>query len=92
MAAGLQVWDAQGRLIVDTSTLVPRSVYIGEVTDTGSASIVAIAQGQAIGVPQVTPIGNEPVPEVNLDGATLYWKRGGGGNENFRAFLNVTLL
>lgn len=90
MPAGLQVWDANGLLIVDTSMMVPRSVLIGEVTGDGSASIVPIAQGSSVGVPIVVPLDNTKPPEATLDGATLRWRGNGGGS--YKARISVALL
>jgi len=90
MPAGLQVWDASGLLVVDTSMMLPRSVYIGEVSSAGSASIIPIARGESIGVPMITPVGGEATPEVTLNGSTLSWKA--SGQRGFRAELTVCLL
>ncbi len=90
MAQGLQVWDASGLLIVDTSTLLPRSVEIGQVTAAGSASIVPIQQGMSVGVPVVVSDTGVPPPEVTLVGATLSWAP--RGDQGMNARLTVMLL
>lgn len=92
MPAGMQIYDITNRLIVDTSTLLPRSVYIGFVTDSGSATIVPVAQGVSVGVPLVLTQNNSAPPEVSINNTTgvLTWNRRNG--KEFYTDLYVVLL
>lgn len=90
MSTGLQIFDSNGVLIVDTSTMLPRSVYIGEVTGPGTVTILPLVSGNQVGVTQIVTDGGPP-PDVTLSGSTLTWSN--RPNKPFySAKLSVTLL
>jgi hypothetical protein len=90
MPSGLQVWDANGVLIVDTSTLLPRAVNIGAVSDNGSVTIPMLTSSTVVAVPVVdTTSGFPPDVTINNQG-TVTWTRKNG--RDFNSKLSVMLL
>jgi hypothetical protein len=77
MSQGLQVWDANGNIMLDTSNRVFKGVIIQSVVETGSPTvsfsgtdststvlIEALSNGDGSPVPTITPI---------TGGATIAW-------------------
>ncbi len=84
MPAGLQVWDALGNLILDTSSEVGR--FHGVITlnagyGAGSQNIPSLSLGR----PFILPIfsyneGYYDTPSVSLSGTTISWGTSINGN------------
>lgn len=91
MGQGLQVWNAAGALIIDTSSFVVKTgiVDVGTVTAAGSTDISAI---QALGG-TITPIvdsgGYSMAPDVTISGSTLSWAARGGASFSARIRVEI---
>jgi len=81
MAAGLQVWDASGNLILDTSTIVGRIIGIIDASaSSGSATVAGLDQGTPFAIPQLTQsssvlYGTNTYPNCTFSGTTVSWTR-----------------
>lgn len=75
MPAGLQVWDANGQMIVDTSTRLGRIVGVADITTaTGSIIDANFADGAPFWV--ALPASNTSPsfgPKFTFSGTTLSW-------------------
>lgn len=83
MARGLQIWDASGALLVDTSTWM--SQVLGNFTlaaphNAGSLNVPALSKGRpyVIVLPQegnlgAEPAGNPVANTVTISGTTINW-------------------
>lgn len=92
MPAGLQVWDSNGVLVVDTSTLLPRAINIGQITSDGSAYIPALASSTVVAVPVMTEQQGVK-PEVTIDsGGTVRWYKKSADTRDYNVGLRVMLL
>lgn len=93
MAAGLQVWDAQGVQILDTSTFVGRflaSVNIGTGTS-GSFVVAGLSQGIPFAIPVIVANNSSQsylsptmltMPVCTYSGDTVNWTRIQPGNSS----------
>ncbi|WP_146173290.1 hypothetical protein [Sphingomonas faeni] len=90
MASGLQVWDSNGVLIVDTSTLLPRAIDIGSFDNSGSVNIPMLASTTNVAVPVVdTTFGFAPEVTISNTGTVAWNKR---NNRDYNARISVMLL
>lgn len=92
MPQGLQVWDAAGNLILDTSTLVWKEFSVATVTADGQyvlpaayANSVPLAVSNADVASQGMDIISDP------DNHKVVWKFGGGGGSG-NARLRVAMV
>lgn len=91
MPQGIQVWDASGNLIVDTSTYVLKGVIdLGTVETPGSANIPEITETGAIPILSVAMDATAVPPAVSISGSTVSWDR--VDERSFRAGLRVVLV
>lgn len=65
MAAGLQVWDASGNIILDTSDYTFRFVSSHTFTISGSSDVIVSVSGIAAGTHFATTVKGFPVVETN---------------------------
>lgn len=94
MPQGLQVWDANGVLIVDTSSYVLKTgnINIGTVTSPGSYDLSALLGAGAQPLPIVQNNTREsPAPLVQISGNSLTWNYQ-AGSSSFNANLSVMLV
>lgn len=75
MPQGLQIWDAAGATVFDTTTRA--GVALGAV-NTGTVNGSVVAEGLALGEPFffVIPDGTsfaDAVPVVTISGTTIFW-------------------
>lgn len=81
MAAGIQIWDASGRLVVDFTSRLSRiisSVYIDGSSASGSVSNAALSQGTPFLAFQQENVwgyidGDVPRPIFTVSGNTISW-------------------
>lgn len=71
MAQGLQVWDASGSLILDTSTRIGTVLGIRTTSESGSLSDPALVKGRPFCVN--TGLWNGRNIEFSSSGTTLTW-------------------
>jgi len=76
MSQGLQIWDANGQLILDTTYRVARR--LGTVTtgmSNGSLNIPDLSQGQPFFISEALrdPGSYYVIPSVSISGTTLSW-------------------
>lgn len=83
MAAGMQIFDAQGRLVVDLSTRLIR--WIGNVYVNGAGSVTdsRLSQGNVAFVFQQIGLfyhisGDTARPNFNVSGNTISWSYSAG--------------
>lgn len=90
MASGLQVWDSNGVLIVDTSTLLPRAILLGSFDNAGSVNIPMLASTTNVAVPVVDTTSGV-APDVTIDNqGTVAWNK--RNNRDYSARISVMLL
>ena len=91
MPQGLQVWDAAGNLIVDTSTRIYKEFEIVDVTADGDIDIPAVdgATPTVVATTKYAPgSGAQVQVEVDPADAKVRWKfNGGSGVERVRVAL-----
>lgn len=82
MKAGLQVWDKNGVLLIDTSTIMGRFIaMIPANTQTGSADVVGLDQGIPFAVPILAGTSNSGTfntgtyPICTFSGTVVTWER-----------------
>ena len=82
MAAGMQVWDAQGNIIFDTTSIVGRVIGVIDASATsGSAVVVGLDQGTPFAIPQLQKntlsilINTDSYPVCTFSGNTVSWTR-----------------
>lgn len=75
MAAGLQVWDANGDQIVDTTTRLGRIIGITTIsTNTGSINDADFADGTPFFIATPTNVSSPSFgPKLSMSGTTLSW-------------------
>lgn len=92
MPAGLQVWDENSNLIVDTPTSMGRIITSTvSTTNTGSVTNAALANGTKFAIPvcnftfSLGSFGSGVslnLPKFTFSGSTISWDRGRTGNNN----------
>lgn len=83
MTMGLQVWDAQGRLIIDQSTVMGRVIGIIDANaSSGSAYVAGLDQGTPFAIPMLQQdaqngptFGTNTYPDCSFSGNTVSWTR-----------------
>ncbi len=82
MNAGLQLWDEDGNLMFDSSTIVGRFIAVINASGaTGSATVPGLDQGIPFAVPQLglTSLGvlinTNSYPICTFDGNLISWTR-----------------
>lgn len=75
MAAGLQVWDANGSLIVDLSTRLGRILGVTTFSSsTGSITDADFASGTPFFIASPTSVSSPSFgPKLTISGTTLSW-------------------
>jgi hypothetical protein len=81
MAAGLQIWDASGRLVVDFTSRLSRiidSVYLNGSAASGSVTNAALSQGTPFLAFQQESVwgyidGDVSRPNFTVSGNTISW-------------------
>lgn len=87
MAAGIQVWDAQGRNLLDTNDRVGRLLgVVREVTSNGSRSVAGFSQGIPFATFTLSSVESRltsaDYPRLTVSGNTLSWAFGTRYNGN----------
>lgn len=72
---GLQVWDENGRILLDTSDSLGRIIGVVSITSPGALSDSKLAQGRPFYIFQATAATGD-VPTVSFSGVTLTWTVG----------------
>lgn len=81
MPAGLQVWDTDGVLQIDTSSYIGRLIgTIDASAATGSTSLAGLDSGLPFAIPVTQQIdgqysGMESIPVCTFSGNTVTWTR-----------------
>ena len=97
MPQGLQVWDASGNLVIDTSTYVLKTGFIslGNVTTAGSYDITPLV---TVGIDVIPIVQNNdaelPLPKVTKSSSAIEWaaQSGGAASDGFNARIKVMLV
>jgi hypothetical protein len=93
MGVGLQVWDAAGNLVVDTTTRVGKILGVTTLTGGVAGSVVDSRFGFGVGFWRVVPLTNYAVamPTLSLSGDTLSWTwpNGGSGSQGYSLVYGV---
>lgn len=92
MPQGLQVWDASGVLIVDTSTLVYKEISIPTVTASGSVTVAVPAGATLVAIPTVdyAQASTNAAPEVSISGGTVSYNY--VGTTGYQSKIRLVLL
>jgi hypothetical protein len=81
MAYGLQTWDANGNLLIDTSTIIGRIIGVIDASAaSGSATVAGLDQGTPFAIPQLyqgtaQDYGTNTYPDCTFSGNTVSWTR-----------------
>lgn len=83
MTMGLQVWDEQGRLMIDVSTVMGRLIGVIDAnTASGSAYVPGLDQGTPFAIPMLAQgsnaaaqFGTNTFPNCTFNGNTVSWTR-----------------
>jgi hypothetical protein len=81
MTVGLQVWDEQGRLMIDQTTVLGRLVGIIDAnTASGSAYVAGLDQGVPFAIPMLQQdsaahYGTNTYPNCTFNGNVVSWTR-----------------
>lgn len=84
MPAGLQVWDGSGNIMLDTSTIIGRTLGIIDASaSSGSANVPGLDQGTPFAIPLLgqnayptTPQYDAlTIPRCTFSGTTVSWVR-----------------
>lgn len=83
MPAGMQCWDALGRLTVDFTTRLPRVLGTRFINQAGSLADGNLSQGTPFVVFQQAGVfyhisGDTALPVFNISGNTISWSYSGG--------------
>ena len=77
MPQGLQVWDANGNILLDTSNRVFKGVVVQSVTETGSPTVFfsGTDSTSTVVIQALSNEENSPVPIITpiTGGATIAW-------------------
>lgn len=84
MPDGLQTWDENGNILIDTTTVVGRTLGVIDASAaSGSATVVGLDQGTPFAVPLIQGGGNSyyyvydalTIPRCTFSGTTVSWVR-----------------
>ena len=98
MPAGLQIWDANGAIVLDTPNPIGRFLgVVMNVTANGSVTNAKLATGRPFAFPQINFTGYEPsdFPDailISFSGTTLSWtffEQGPGQRSSANIFYGV---
>lgn len=87
MPAGMQVWDAFGRLVVDFTTRLPRVLGSVSINQAGSLSDGNLSQGTPFVIFQQAGVwyhisGDTALPQFIISGTTISWSYSNGVTGN----------